>query len=84
VTRALAGVLAAAALAAGSAAAERARAAPLLPPGHRRVRMALYNEGERANGPFRLSRYPRARAELRRVLASPRYLAYAPEWRPNR
>jgi len=47
---------------------------------HRRVRMALYNQGERANGPFRLSRYPNARAEIRRLIASPRFLAYAPEW----
>jgi hypothetical protein len=34
-----------------------------------RVRMALYNEGARTNGPFRLSRYPRARRELARQLA---------------
>jgi hypothetical protein len=43
-------------------------------------RMALYNQGERTNGPFRLSRYPNARREIRRLIASPRFLAYAPEW----
>jgi hypothetical protein len=47
---------------------------------HRRVQMALYNQGERANGPFRLSRYPNARREIHRLIASPRFLAYAPEW----
>ena len=35
---------------------------------HRRVRMMLYNQGAQAGGPFRLSRYPRARGELRRQL----------------
>ena len=29
---------------------------------HRRVKMALYNQGEREKGPFRLSRYPRDQA----------------------
>jgi hypothetical protein len=48
---------------------------------HHRVRMALYNQGERSNGPFRLSRYPNARREIRRLIASPRFLAYTPEWR---
>lgn len=47
---------------------------------HRRVRMALYNQGERTNGPFRLSRYPAARREISRLIASPRFLAYTPEW----
>jgi hypothetical protein len=47
---------------------------------HRRVRMALYNQGARDNGPFRLSRYPNARREIRRLLASSRFLAYTPEW----
>jgi beta-mannanase len=46
----------------------------------RRVRMALYNQGERANGPFRLSNYPNSRRDINRLLASPRFLAYAPEW----
>jgi len=48
---------------------------------HRRVRMALYNQGERSGGPFRLSRYPSSRREIRRMLSSPRFLAYAPEWK---
>nr|MDQ6810660.1 hypothetical protein [Actinomycetota bacterium] len=48
---------------------------------HKRVRMALYNQGERTNGPFRLSRYPSSRREIRRLIASPRFLAYTPEWR---
>jgi hypothetical protein len=47
---------------------------------HSRVRMALYNQGERTNGPFRLSRYPGARREIRRFLSSPRFIAYSPEW----
>ena len=47
---------------------------------HPRVRMALYNQGERTNGPFRLSRYPNARHEIRRLIASPRFLAFTPEW----
>jgi hypothetical protein len=50
---------------------------------HRRVRMALYNQGERSGGPFRLSRYPNSRREIRRLLGSPRFLAYAPEWQPT-
>jgi hypothetical protein len=36
---------------------------------HRRVRMLVYNQGGRANGPFRLKRYPRARRVLRALLA---------------
>jgi hypothetical protein len=47
---------------------------------HRRVGMALYNQGERADGPFRLARYPSSRAEIRRLIAAPRFLAYTPEW----
>lgn len=47
---------------------------------HPRVRMELYNQGERVNGPFRLSRYPESRRALRRHLANARFLAYTPEW----
>jgi hypothetical protein len=47
---------------------------------HRRVRMALYNQGETENGPFRLSRYPNSRQEIKKLIASPRFLAYTPEW----
>jgi hypothetical protein len=50
---------------------------------HRRVRMLLYNQGERANGPFRLSRYPNSRREIQRLIAAPRFLGYAPEWLPS-
>jgi hypothetical protein len=47
---------------------------------HQRVRMLLYNQGERENGPFRLSRYPSSRREIHHLIAAPRFLAYAPEW----
>ncbi len=47
---------------------------------HGRVRMALYNQGERSNGPFRLSRYPNSRHEIRRLIATSRFLAFTPEW----
>jgi hypothetical protein len=51
---------------------------------HHRVRMALYNQGERENGPLRLSRYPDARREIKRLIASPQFLAYTPEWSGRR
>jgi hypothetical protein len=51
---------------------------------HRRVRMALYNQGERADGPFRLSRYPNSMRAVGRLIASPRFLAYTPEWQAER
>jgi hypothetical protein len=37
--------------------------------GHRRVRMLVYNQGVRRDGPFRLERYPRARRALRAALS---------------
>ena len=40
---------------------------------HPRVKMALYNQGALTNGPFRLSRYPRSRAAIRKALARPRF-----------
>lgn len=46
---------------------------------HRRVRMLLYNQGDRTAGPFRLRRYPRATRAIRRELASPLFAAWAPE-----
>lgn len=49
---------------------------------HPRTRMLIYNQGVNLNGPFRLSWYPRAAQELRRLLASPRFPAYAPELAP--
>ena len=42
--------------------------------------MALYNQGERETGPFRLSRYPCSRWEIRRLLGPSRFMAYAPGW----
>jgi hypothetical protein len=33
---------------------------------HSRVRMVVYNQGALTDGPFRLKRYPRSRAALRR------------------
>ncbi|HEX2088051.1 MAG TPA: hypothetical protein VHF89_20355 [Solirubrobacteraceae bacterium] len=35
---------------------------------HRRVRLMVYNQGVREDGPFRLKRYPRARRTLRALL----------------
>jgi hypothetical protein len=37
------------------------------------VRIALYNQGARTDGPFRLKRYPRSRAALRKALAHRRF-----------
>jgi hypothetical protein len=47
---------------------------------HRRARMLIYNQGLKLDGPFRLTSYPRAAGELRRLLASPRFPSFAPEW----
>lgn len=47
---------------------------------HRRVRIAMYNQGEREQSPFRLARYPRAAAALRARLAAPWVAEWAPEW----
>jgi len=44
---------------------------------HRRVRMAVYNQGNNPVGPFRLKRYPRSARALARELASSRFPAYA-------
>ena len=38
-----------------------------------RVRMAVYNQGAVTDGPFRLNRYPRSKAALRRALAHRRF-----------
>jgi hypothetical protein len=46
---------------------------------HKRLALMVYNEGLTTNGPFRLSRFPAATAELRRQLRSPRFLEYPPE-----
>jgi hypothetical protein len=49
---------------------------------HGRVRMMIYNQGGSATGPFRLERFPRSAAAIRRQLASPRYAQFAPEFTP--
>ena len=48
---------------------------------HPRTQMLMYNHGVRAGGPFRLSNHPRSRRALARRLASPRFPAYAREFR---
>jgi hypothetical protein len=40
---------------------------------HPRVRMVLYNQGKLTNGPFRLNRYPRSKAALRKALSHRRF-----------
>lgn len=42
---------------------------------HPRVRMLVYNEGARENGPFRLGGKPRSRRALKRLLSAGRYPA---------
>jgi hypothetical protein len=49
---------------------------------HARSRMLIYNQGYVAGGIFRLNRYPRSAAVLRREMSSRRYPAFAPEWLP--
>jgi len=44
--------------------------------------MLIYNQGLVSKGPFRLSRYPLAAAELQRKLSGRRFPAYAPEMKP--
>ena len=44
--------------------------------GHPRVGMVLLNQGNDPGGSFRLQRYPRAAAVLRRGLRDPRFLAF--------
>lgn len=46
-----------------------------------RVKMLMYNQGVKPNGPFRLRRYPRSREALAAELKSPRFPAFAPEFR---
>jgi hypothetical protein len=47
---------------------------------HPRVRMMVYNQGAPSPGLFRLGRYPRAAAVVRRELTSPRFAQLAPEF----
>ena len=48
---------------------------------HPRTRMAIYNQGARSDGPFRLRRFPRAAAVIRREVRRPRFGGAAAEWR---
>ncbi len=41
---------------------------------HKRVRMLLYNQGNLTGGPFRLSRYPKSTAAIKKALMKKRYL----------
>jgi hypothetical protein len=41
---------------------------------HKRVRMLLYNQGNRADGPFRLTRYPQSRKAIKQALKRKRFL----------
>jgi hypothetical protein len=45
---------------------------------HSRVRMLLYNQGQRSNGPFRITHYPRSRRALKSELRAARF-AIPPE-----
>jgi hypothetical protein len=47
---------------------------------HNRTRMLIYNQGAMTNGPFRLNRFPAGAHELRRLLASSTFPAFAPEF----
>jgi hypothetical protein len=46
---------------------------------HKRVRMLLYNQGNRTGGPFQLHNFPAGRSALGQELASARFPAFAPE-----
>lgn len=50
---------------------------------HPRTRMLVYNQGITLQGPLRLWRYPRVARALRRLLASPRFPASRPRFRPQ-
>jgi hypothetical protein len=50
---------------------------------HPRVRMIAYNQGNRFNGPFRLSRYPRASGALREAFESRTFTGSVPEYPPR-
>jgi hypothetical protein len=47
---------------------------------HGRVRMMMYNQGKRTDGPFRLVHYPRSSSALTGELRAPRFTQYAPEF----
>jgi hypothetical protein len=43
--------------------------------------MVQYNQGAQSGGIFRLGNYPASQRVLRRRLAHPRYVGFAPEFR---
>lgn len=47
---------------------------------HRRVKLISYYQSAMLKHEFRLSSHPRSRSVLRRLLRSPRFLAYAPDY----
>jgi len=51
--------------------------------GHKRVRMVMYNHGNRSGGPFRLWRFPRGRQALRAQLRNSRFAPWVPEYSPG-
>jgi hypothetical protein len=47
---------------------------------HPHVRMLIYNHGNRSDGPYVLRKYPRASREIRKLVRSDRFAAFAPEF----
>jgi hypothetical protein len=47
---------------------------------HTRVQLVVYNQGLKANGPFRLVHFPAAAAEIRRQLQLTAAVDYTPDW----
>ena len=47
---------------------------------HRSVRMLMYNQGNKPDGPFRLHRYPRASRAMRAKLGALRFAPFASEY----
>jgi hypothetical protein len=43
--------------------------------------MLMYNQGNKADGPFALKRYPRAANAIAHALAAARFAQFAPEFR---
>jgi hypothetical protein len=46
---------------------------------HRRVQILMYNQGQRADGPFNLVHYPKARKRIRARLRGGRFLSSTPD-----
>ena len=47
---------------------------------HRRVRLLMYNQGYKVNGPLSLARYPRAAAAIRLQLDKSVFAPFTAEW----